>query len=51
MTGNYREIYSQSIQNPEEFWKKISEDVFWYKKPTKILNNFILLFINGSKTE
>ena len=23
----------------EKFWKNISEDVFWYKKPTKILNS------------
>ena len=35
---NFKEIYQRSIENPEEFWKKISEDIFWFKKPTKILN-------------
>ena len=38
MTINYKEIYSESLKKPEEFWQKISEDVFWFKKPTKILN-------------
>ena len=34
----YSEIYSQSIKNPEEFWENVSNDIFWYKKPKKILN-------------
>ena len=38
MNRNYKEIYSESLKNPEGFWHKISEDVFWFKKPTKILN-------------
>ena len=38
MTKNYKEIYEQSINNPENFWKNISEDIFWFKKPSKILN-------------
>ena len=38
MKKNYREIYNQSINNPEKFWQEVSEDIFWYKKPTKILN-------------
>ena len=38
MTKNYKEIYDQSIKNKEDFWKKISDDIFWYSKPTKILN-------------
>ena len=32
-------IYNQSIENPEEFWGEVAEDVFWFKKPTKILNS------------
>ena len=32
-------IYNQSIENPEEFWGDVAEDVFWFKKPTKILNS------------
>ena len=38
MTNSYNKIYQESIQNPEEFWKNVSDDVFWFKKPTKILN-------------
>ena len=38
MSSNFNNIYDESLKNPEEFWKKISEDVFWFKKPTKILN-------------
>jgi propionyl-CoA synthetase len=38
LSKNYREIYDQSIKNKEDFWKKISDDIFWYSKPTKILN-------------
>ena len=39
MSRKYKEIYEDSINNREDFWKNISEDVFWYKKPTKILNS------------
>ena len=38
MNHKFSEIYLSSINNPEEFWKKISDDIFWFKKPTKILN-------------
>ncbi|OUW74200.1 MAG: propionyl-CoA synthetase [Pelagibacteraceae bacterium TMED216] len=38
LTGKYKEIYDSSINNKEEYWKKVSDDIFWYKKPTKILN-------------
>jgi len=38
MKNNFKEIYDDSLNKPEEFWKNISEDVFWFKKPTKILN-------------
>ena len=39
MNQNYKDIYQKSIQNREEFWKNISKNIFWYKKPTKILNS------------
>ena len=39
MSLKYREIYENSINKKEEFWKDISNDIFWYKKPTKILNS------------
>ncbi len=38
MKNSFNKIYQESIQNPEEFWKNISDDVFWFRKPTKILN-------------
>ncbi len=38
MKKEYSEIYNHSIKNPEEFWKNVADDIFWYKKPTKILN-------------
>jgi len=39
LPNNYKEIYDSSIKNKENFWEKVSDDIFWYKKPTKILNN------------
>ena len=39
MSRKYKEIYENSINNREEFWKDVSESVFWYKKPSKILNS------------
>jgi len=39
MTAKYQEVYRKSIKNSEEFWSEISNDIFWYKKPTKILNS------------
>ena len=39
MSRNYKEIYEKSINKKEEFWKDISDDIFWYKKPKKILNS------------
>ena len=38
MNNNFNKIYESSIKNPEDFWQEISEDIFWFKKPTKILN-------------
>ena len=39
MQGKYREIYDSSINQKENFWKEVSNNIFWYKKPTKILNS------------
>ena len=38
MPGNFDEISKKSINNPENFWQEASNDIFWFKKPTKILN-------------
>ena len=39
MATKYQDIYQRSIQKPEVFWSEIADDIFWYKKPTKILNS------------
>jgi propionyl-CoA synthetase len=39
LNRNYKETYQNSINNKEKFWKDVSDDIFWYKKPTKILNS------------
>ena len=38
MNSNFKEIYTNSIEKPEDFWKRNSEDIFWFRKPKKILN-------------
>ena len=38
MKSDFETIYSESIKNPEEFWRKVADDIFWFKKPSKILN-------------
>ena len=38
MKNSFNKIYKESIQNPEEFWKNVSDDIFWFKKPTKIFS-------------
>jgi len=32
------DIYLKSLKEPENFWREIANDIFWFKKPTKILN-------------
>ena len=39
MTTKYQEIYQKSIQDPEAFWSEVADDIFWYKKPSRILNS------------
>ncbi len=38
MKDSFNKIYQESIENPERFWQNVSEDIFWFKKPTKILD-------------
>jgi propionyl-CoA synthetase len=33
----YKEIYSRSISNPQEFWIKQADTLDWFKKPSKAL--------------
>ena len=34
--SDYTQQYQASITNPEKFWKEISDNFFWFKKPEKI---------------
>ena len=38
MKSEFQKIYDESIENPELFWGQTAENIFWYKKPSKILN-------------
>jgi len=38
MSSTYNSVFSQSIQNKEDFWSKAAEDVRWIKKPTQVLD-------------
>ena len=35
MSNDFIKIYEKSIKQPEEFWQKISEDIFWFKNQLK----------------
>ena len=39
MTAKYQEIYQSSLKDPQKFWLDVSKDIFWYKKPSKILTS------------
>jgi propionyl-CoA synthetase len=39
MTKKYQSIYERSIKDPKAFWSEVANDIFWYKKPSKILNS------------
>jgi propionyl-CoA synthetase len=39
MTNLYDEAYQQSIEDPEGFWGKAAEDIHWYKKYDKVLDD------------
>ena len=39
MTKKYQDIYKRSIKDPRAFWSEIADNIFWYKKPSKILNS------------
>jgi propionyl-CoA synthetase len=47
----YQEIYNQSIENPESFWKSQADAIEWYNKPEIILsknqNNYPIWFEDG----
>ena len=38
MPGIYDEVYARSLQDPDGFWAEAAEDVFWYQKWDKVLD-------------
>ncbi|MBS1269093.1 MAG: Acetyl-coenzyme A synthetase [Gammaproteobacteria bacterium] len=36
--GNYQAIYERSIKDPEGFWADVAEDIRWFKKWDKVLD-------------
>src|SRR5881296_1044638 len=39
MTSSYNEVYSRSVRNPEGFWGDAAEQVHWFKKWNKVLDD------------
>jgi propionyl-CoA synthetase len=39
MAGKFDEIYARSINDPEGFWAEAAEDVHWYKRWDKVLDD------------
>jgi propionyl-CoA synthetase len=39
MGGGYAKVFRESIENPNEFWGKIGEDISWYRKWDKVLDD------------
>jgi propionyl-CoA synthetase len=47
----YNELHQLSLNNPEEFWTPIANEIFWYKKWDKVLDDsnppFYKWFVGG----
>ena len=39
MTGAYQQAFSRSINDPEGFWGEAAEEISWYKKWDKVLDD------------
>ncbi|HSH43520.1 MAG TPA: propionyl-CoA synthetase [Arenicellales bacterium] len=37
--GDYQAIYDRSINDPEGFWGEVAEDIHWYRKWDKVLDD------------
>jgi propionyl-CoA synthetase len=35
----YDQVYARSLQNREQFWAEIAEDIYWYKRWDKVLDD------------
>ena len=49
--GEYQKAYDESIHKPDTFWDRAAQDVVWYKKYSKVLDDsrkpFYTWFIGG----
>jgi len=48
----YKRIYNDSISDPEKFWAELAEQLYWYKKWDKVVNDDFVnakhqWFVNG----
>jgi propionyl-CoA synthetase len=43
------QVYRESIQDPEGFWRKQAETVHWHKKPQRALQKTTKALKNGVK--
>ncbi|MBT5108691.1 MAG: propionyl-CoA synthetase [Rhodospirillaceae bacterium] len=39
MTGRFDEVYQRSLRDPDGFWAEAAEDIVWYKKWDKVLDD------------
>ena len=39
MSGPYEQAYARSISDPEGFWGEAAEEITWYKKWDKVLDD------------
>ncbi len=37
--GDYQSIYNRSLTNPDEFWAEAAEDIHWYKRWDRVLDD------------
>lgn len=50
--NKYKELFEESINNPESFWARQAEDIKWYKKPESIISkdeNGLYRWFKGGK--
>ncbi len=39
MSGNYESVYQSALQDPVGFWARAAEDIHWYKKWDRVLDD------------
>jgi acetyl-CoA synthetase len=49
--GEYKKMYAESLEHPEKFWGEVANEMHWFKKWTKVLDDgeapFYRWFANG----